>query len=148
MIDSGAIIAGKKNVSFGDDVYIGPQAILYSTNAKLIFGNHITAGPRLTVMTGDHRIDLVGEYMSRLTDEDKLSENDRDVVIEDDVWIGANVTIIKGVTVGKGSVIAGAATVTNDVPPYSVYISKDKIRSRFTPEQIKEHERILDEKYS
>lgn len=63
VIDSGSRIAGKKNISFGDDVYIGPQAMIYSTNAKLIFGSHISAGPRLTVITGDHRIDVIGEYM-------------------------------------------------------------------------------------
>lgn len=40
--------------------------------------------------------------------------------IEDDVWIGAAVQIMKGVTIGKGSVIGAGAVVTKDVPPYSV----------------------------
>ena len=42
------------------------------------------------------------------------------VVIEDDVWIGARVTILKDVTIGKGSIIGAASVVTKDVPPYSV----------------------------
>ncbi|WP_199520746.1 DapH/DapD/GlmU-related protein [Pseudomonas lactis] len=42
------------------------------------------------------------------------------MVIEDDVWIGEKVAILKGVTVGKGSVIGAGAVVTKDVPPYSV----------------------------
>lgn len=144
-IGPGAIIAGNKNISFGDDVYIGPQALLYSTVARIRFGNHITIGPRLSIVTGDHRIDVVGEYLTKV--EEKLPENDKNVVIEDDVWIGMNVSIYKGVTIGRGSVVAGNAVVVKDIPPYSIYISKDKIKPRFTDLQIQEHERLLSKKY-
>ena len=44
------------------------------------------------------------------------------VVIEDDVWIGANCCINKGVTIGKGSVIGGGSVVTKNIPPYSVAV--------------------------
>lgn len=40
--------------------------------------------------------------------------------IEDECWIGANVTILAGVTVGRHSVVAGGSVVTRDVPAYSV----------------------------
>ena len=43
----------------------------------------------------------------------------RDVVIEDDVWIGPNATILKGVRIGAGSFIEPGALVTRDVPPRS-----------------------------
>lgn len=39
------------------------------------------------------------------------------VLIEDDVWIGARVTILKGVRIGRGAVVAAGAVVTRDVPP-------------------------------
>ncbi|QUH24459.1 2,3,4,5-tetrahydropyridine-2,6-dicarboxylate N-acetyltransferase [Serpentinicella alkaliphila] len=42
------------------------------------------------------------------------------VVIEDDVFIGANVVVLEGVTIGKGSVIAAGSIVTKDVPPNTV----------------------------
>ncbi|AQG80780.1 acyltransferase [Spirosoma montaniterrae] len=42
------------------------------------------------------------------------------IVVEDDCWIGANVTITAGVTVGRHSVVAGGSVVTRDVPPFSV----------------------------
>jgi acetyltransferase-like isoleucine patch superfamily enzyme len=41
----------------------------------------------------------------------------RPVVIEDDVWIGWNATILKGVRVGAGAVVEPGAVVTRDVPP-------------------------------
>ena len=42
------------------------------------------------------------------------------IIIEDDVWISFNATILKGVTIGKGAVIAANAVVTKDVEPYTV----------------------------
>jgi acetyltransferase-like isoleucine patch superfamily enzyme len=43
------------------------------------------------------------------------------VVIEDDVWINCNVTILKGVRIGARSIIAAGAIVTKDVPPDTIY---------------------------
>lgn len=146
-IAKGYLIAGNKNMSFGNNVYIGPQSILYSTLANIYIGNHVIAGPRLCVLTGDHRFNVIGEYIDLIDDHHKLPENDKDVIIEDDVWLGINVTILKGVTIGHGSVIAACATVVKDVPPYSIYITKDKIYPRFTKNEIVEHEKILNNKY-
>ena len=42
------------------------------------------------------------------------------IIIEDEVWIGCNVTVLKGVTIGKGSVVAAGAVVTKSCPPHSL----------------------------
>jgi acetyltransferase-like isoleucine patch superfamily enzyme len=44
----------------------------------------------------------------------------KQIVIEDESWIGANVVIVPGVTVGKHCVVAGGSVVTKDIPEYSV----------------------------
>ena len=44
------------------------------------------------------------------------------MTIEDDVWIGANSTILKGVKIGKGSVIGAGTIVTRNVPPNVVVV--------------------------
>jgi serine O-acetyltransferase len=41
-------------------------------------------------------------------------------VIEDDVWIGPHAIIVGGITIGRGSIIAGGALVTRDVPAHSM----------------------------
>ena len=86
---------------------------------------------------------MIGKYILDITE--KLPENDAPVVIEDDVWCGANVTILKGVTIGRGSVIAAGSVVTRSIPPYSIAggVPARVIKKRFSEEQIKEHERIL-----
>lgn len=40
------------------------------------------------------------------------------VIIEDDVWLGARVTVLKGVRIGRGTVVAAGAVVSNDLPPF------------------------------
>lgn len=77
--------------------------------------------------------------------KEKLPENDAPVVIEDDVWIGANVTILKGVTIGRGSVVAAGVVVTKSCPPYSIIggVPAKVLKMRFTPEEIVKHESIL-----
>lgn len=104
-------IKGIGNISIGDDVAIGPHALLWTTRANIIIKEKVVIGPRLSIITGDHKMNAVGKYMADVTDEEKDEEkdeeNDQDVIIEKDVWIGANVTILKGVTVAEGCVIGG-----------------------------------------
>lgn len=46
----------------------------------------------------------------------------KSVSIEDDVWLGYNVTVLPGVTIGKGSVIGAGSVVCSDIPPYSIAV--------------------------
>lgn len=64
---------------------------------------------------------------------------------EDDVWIGANVTILKGVTIGRGSVVATGAVITKSCPPYSIIgsVPAKVLKMRFSVEAMNIHERLL-----
>lgn len=61
-----------------------------------------------------------------------------DIIIENDVWVGAKSTIMSGVKIHNGSVIGAGSVVTKDVPPYSIVAGNPAtiIKFRFTPEQI------------
>ena len=63
-------------------------------------------------------MDVVGKFI--MDSHEKLPKNDAPVIIEDDVWAGANITILKGVTIGRGCVIAAGAVVNKSMPPYSI----------------------------
>ncbi|MGN0090944.1 MAG: acyltransferase [Alloprevotella sp.] len=138
-------IKGICNLSVGDGTSIPKGATFYCTDAPLTIGRKVIFGPRPTIVTGDHRTDLIGKYIIDVTTEEKLPENDQPVVIEDDVWCGANVTILKGVTIGRGSIVAAGAVVTQSFPPYSVIggVPAKLLKMRFTPEEIAEHEKML-----
>lgn len=134
-----------KNIYIGDNVSIGDSAMFLSTVAKVKIGNNVMFGPHVFIITGDHRIDFIGKYMIDIKEKEKLPENDMDVIVNNDVWIGANVIILKGVTIGEGSVIAAGSVVTKDVGPFSIYggIPAKKIKDRFTTEQLIQHKRVL-----
>ena len=132
-----------RNVTIGNDVYIGPLALFLCTESQIFIGNKVLFGPHVTIIGGDHRITDVGRFIYDVLD--KHPEDDQDVHIEDDVWIGTNTTLLKGVTVGRGAVVAAGALVTKDVPPYAIVggVPAKVLKYRFTPEQIQEHERQL-----
>jgi acetyltransferase-like isoleucine patch superfamily enzyme len=143
MRPSACDLKGLHNLSIGRNVSIPKGSTFYCTEAPLTIGDNVVFGPRPTIITGDHRIDVVGKFI--IDSHDKLPENDAPVVIEDDVWTGANVTILKGVTVGRGSVIAAGAVVTKSCPPYSIIggVPAKVLKFRFTADEIIEHEKML-----
>lgn len=115
-------VAGEENIFMGHDVYLGPRATLLTTRAKIKIGDYVMCGPNLTIISGDHRMDIRDRPMMTLSDKDKLPENDQDVIIGNDVWIGSNVTILKGVYISDHSVIAAGAVVIEDIhPEYSIW---------------------------
>lgn len=133
------------NCSIGNDVYIGKNSLFMCANAPLTIGDHVMFGPNVTIVTGNHRTDIVGKYMSEIAVKDKLPKNDLPVNLVGDNWIGANATILKGVTIGRGAIVAAGALVTKDVLPYSIVggIPAKVIEMRFNESEILEHERIL-----
>lgn len=62
-----------------------------------------------------------------------------DIVIENDVWIGATSTIMSGITIHNGAVIGAGTTVTKDVPPYAIVVGNPGrvVNYRFNKDQIK-----------
>lgn len=136
-------LKGLWNMSIGDGSSIPKGSTFYCTEAPLTIGRKVIFGPHPTIITGDHRTDVVGKFI--MDSHEKLPENDAPVVIEDDVWAGCNVTILKGVTIGRGSVIAAGAVVTKSCPPYSIIggVPAKVLKFRFTVDEVLEHEKAL-----
>ncbi|EEA90809.1 bacterial transferase hexapeptide repeat protein [Collinsella stercoris DSM 13279] len=124
-------IAGVENIHMGHDIYLGPGATLITSRAKIEVGDYVMSGPNLTVITGDHRTDVLDRPMMSITDAEKLPENDQDVVIGSDVWLGSGVTLLKGVHVADHCVVAAGAVVTKDVQPeFSIWGGDTRPRNR------------------
>lgn len=88
-------------------IHVGRDALL-ANDVQLICGNHTHVRRDLPIR-------------AQPTEE-------RPIVIEDDVWLGASAIVLGGVTIGQGSVVAAGAVVTRSLPPYSI--------SRGVPAQI------------
>lgn len=136
---------GIKNICCGNNIVIGENNTFYSTDAKIEINDKVLFGPNVTIVTGNHRIDLLGKTIFDVSKEEKLTTDDMDVIFCGDNWIGAGAIILKGVRVGRGAVVAAGAVVTKDVPSYSIVagVPACVIKYRFTEDQILEHERLL-----
>jgi len=130
-------------IEVGDDVFIGPGAILQASEGGIIMGSKIMFGPNVTIMGGDHNTSIVGRFMYDV--HEKRPQDDQAVVIEDEVWIGAGATILKGVRLGRGSIVAAGAVVTRSTPPYTVVagVPAQVIKIRFALDTILRHEDCL-----
>lgn len=141
-------VGGGKNIYLHEGVSIGGGHIS-ATNAKFIMKKNSVSSTGLMVRTGNH-MQEVGKWFRYIDDAYKLShshpnEYDKDVVVEEDVWMGVNVTLLSGVTVGRGSIVAAGAVVTKDVPPYSIVggVPARFIKFKWNIDQILKHESIL-----
>ncbi len=128
---------GRKCVSVGNYTFIGNDCHLWS---RMSIGNWVMLASQVSVVGGDHVFDVVGTpsiWAGR--------DINKEVVIEDDVWIGHGVIIMHGVRIGEGSIVAAGSVVTKDVDPYSIVagVPAKKMRPRFDEAEEELHRREL-----
>lgn len=125
------LIYNKKNISLGKKNNFSSFSIIRCTKFKTLnyvsigygskiygdvkIGNYVMIGPNVCIMGGDHNSDLKKPmYLQKSTD--------KRITIEDDVWIGANVSITKGVIIRKGTIIGAGAVITKSTNPNSIVV--------------------------
>lgn len=120
----------KKNFKAGHDIYIGPYHYIQS-NTRL--GNFVLISDHVHIVGHDHIFEEVGRPIIL----SGIPTNPPETIIEDDVWIGHAVTIIRGVTIGEGSIVAANSVVTKDIIPYGIYagIPAKFIKMRFDSDE-------------
>lgn len=114
-IKEGVIIRTYRNkVYVGENTQINPYTVIYGGSGVYI-GNNVLIAPHCTIAAGNH------DY-KQTTVPMRFANNisQGPIVIEDDVWIGANVTISDGVTIKKGAVVAANSFVNKDVNEYDI----------------------------
>jgi len=121
-----------KCIDIAESVSIGANSFFTAEGGRIIIGNntifnqnqHINAsvsgiinigcncliGPNVVMRTANHKFNNT-EILIRLQ-----GHSSGDIVIEDNVWIGANAVILGGIRIKTGSIIAAGAVVTHDVP--------------------------------
>ncbi len=137
------------NVILGKYSYIGQGSVLsnaeigrycsVSENVKLVAGRHPSSE-----YVSTHPIFYSERYSNAFgkTDFEEYHYTDKAknmmLKIGNDVWIGANASILDGVTIGDGAIVAAGAVVTKDVPPYAVVggVPAKIIKYRFNEEEI------------
>lgn len=111
-------------VKVGKATY-GSLRVLYGNiGSEVRIGSYCSIGPNVTfIINDDHPLDRISTFPFRamLLGERAYEGIDRGpILIGDDVWLGANATVLSGVTIGQGAVVAAGAVVTRDLPPYAI----------------------------
>ena len=99
------------DVIIGDHTRIGLHNTIIG---PVTIGNNVNLAQGITVTALNHNF----SDSNKRIDEQGVSTSP--VIIEDDVWIGANAVVLPGVTIGNHCVVAAGAVVTKDVPPHSL----------------------------
>ena len=98
-----------KNIHFGQNVFIN-SGCRFQDQGGIWIGDNVLIGHNAVLATLNHNPDPAqrGNLIPSR------------IVIGNDVWLGANVTVLPGVTIGDGAIIAAGAVVTKDVPANTV----------------------------
>lgn len=104
-------------LTMGDHSSIGPYGYI-GCSGKITIGKNVMFGPKCSLFAENHN------FSDTETSIKSQGVNQKGITVEDDCWIGSNVTILDGVTIGRGSVIGAGTLVTKDVPSGSIVVDK------------------------
>jgi galactoside O-acetyltransferase len=97
----------------GDDCHVNCNVQFGAASGRLLVGNDVIIGPNVVIRVADHG-------MSRGQPMRTQPHVRGEVIIEDDVWIGANAVITADVRLARGTIVAAGAVVTRSTEPYSI----------------------------
>lgn len=132
--------------TIGRGTYGNPEILDWKEGATLSIGAFcsIAAGVKI-YLGGEHRIDWITTYPFSVLWESGFNiqghpKTKGNIVIGNDVWIGADAKIMSGVTIGDGAVIGASSVITKNVEPYAIYAGNPArlIRMRFEKEVVTE----------
>lgn len=104
-------------LTMGEHSSIGPYGYV-GCSGRITIGKNVMFGPKCSLFAENH------VFSDTQTSIKSQGVKQKGITVEDDCWIGSNVTILDGVTIGKGSVIGAGTLVTKDVPAGSVVVDK------------------------
>lgn len=113
-INLGVQINNPQNMKIGDNTYINGGVFSIGENSKIHIGNDCLISYNVHFRTASHHYENKNELIR------KQGEFEKDITIEDDVWVGYGAQIMPGVTIHSGAVIGAGAVVIRDVALYTV----------------------------
>ncbi len=128
-------------VSVGKETYGSLNILSERSDVYLRIGNFCSiASDVLFVLSSEHPKNYISTYPFKvmIQGEEHEAISKGNILIDDDVWIGAKATIMSGVHINQGAIIAAGAVVTKDVPPYAIVggVPAKVINYRFSPNVI------------
>lgn len=104
-------------IRIGERSHVGERCYLWAgdTTGEIHLGSQVSLAPGVFITASDYRFVAGEPFRSQ-------PKRERNVIIGNDVWLGANVVITAGVTIGDGCIIGAGAVVTRDLPAGSIAV--------------------------
>lgn len=137
------LFTDQSKVFLEDHVKIRQGFRLINNTGTFTLRKYSTIAMNCTVVTGNHRPTVGIPHI--ISGGAHINDQETDIVVEEGVWIGINVTLLAGAHIGRGAIVGACSLVNKPIPPYAVAVGSPArvIASVFTIEQILEHERRL-----
>jgi len=123
-------VGGSGDIVIGAHCYINPHCTLYS-GSGIRFGDYVLVGPGCSIVPANHEIARVDEPIRK----QGFMPSRGGVVVEDDVWIGANCVLLDGAYIESGAVIAAGSVVSGRIGGRAVWGGNPcrRLRDRMQP---------------
>ena len=141
-LDDFSIINDYCFIDAGGEFKLGKYSIitwhcLVEGRAKVYIGDRCFVGPGSKFLSSTYKLN--GYYTCEFLPDECHDTLYGDIIVKDDAYIGANVTIMPGVTIGEGAVVGANALINKDLEPLGIYVG--------TPcKKIGEREKPTDER--
>lgn len=109
----GVIVKFPENLYIENNVTIN-RNVFITARGSVYIGNDVLIGQNTVINSGNH------EFSNSNLPINAQGHSSDKIIIGNDVWIGANCSILKGVEIGDGSVIGAGSVVTKNIEPYSI----------------------------
>jgi virginiamycin A acetyltransferase len=107
---------GAGDLVIGDSVAVNSGCVFYTGNGIHI-GNHVAIAANCTFAPVNHAY----QDKTRLIREQGFMPSRGGIIVEDDVWIGANCVLLDGAILRRGCVLAAGSVVRGELLPYTIY---------------------------
>lgn len=109
-------VGGDGDVEIGAHCYLNPHCVLYSGHG-IRLGSYVMVGPGTVIAPANHAF---GHRATPMRLQGFMPSRGG-VVIADDVWIGANATLLDGTRIGPGAVVAAGSVVRGEIGPFEIW---------------------------
>jgi len=109
-------VGGSGDIVIGEHCFLNPHTVIYSGHGVYL-GDYVLIGPACVIAPANHETARLNVPIRK----QGFTESRGGIVIEDDVWVGANCTVVDGAYIETGAVIAAGSVVLGRVEAYAIY---------------------------